>query len=253
MNKNHWTYEEIKYLKENWGQVSISGIAKKLNRSVLAIKNKSYKIGLRNMLQHGEYISLNEFWKTLNVQYKTKDIKKLKAAKFPISYQKIITKKVKVIDMNHFWNWFKKNIHLIDLSKTEKGCFGYEPEWVELKRQADKRAAEYKKTAWTASEEDYLIRLLKTYKYSYRELSIMLKRTEGAIKRKMIDLKLKMRPLKADNTILWTQEEIRTVKDLYKKGFKSCIIAEYVNRSALAINGLLERHCYFNDNNAIRK
>ena len=32
---------------------------------------------------------------------------------------------------------------------------------------------------------------------------------------------------------------------MYLKGYKSCIIAEYVERTALAINGLLERQDYF--------
>ena len=44
---------------------------------------------------------------------------------------------------------------------------------------------------------------------------------------------------------LKVKEEIDKVKELYLKGYKSCIIAEYVNRSALAINGILERYKYF--------
>ena len=92
-----------------------------------------------------------------------------------------------------------------------------------------------------------MIELVSSQKYGYREISIILKRTEGALKRKMLDLKLDKRPIKADNHIPWTKEEISIVKRLWLKGYKSMVIAEYVNRSALAINGLLERNLYFND------
>ena len=147
--------------------------------------------------------------------------------------------------MDEFWTWLEKNKHLVDFQFTEKGDFGYEPDWVYYKRDADKRASEYASRKWTEADDHRLKSLLKQYRYGYRDLSIMLKRTEGAIKRRMIDLKILERPLIAGNHTPWQKPEIDTVKDLYLKGYKSDIIAEYVNRSALAINGLLERNNYF--------
>ena len=87
--------------------------------------------------------------------------------------------------------------------------------------------------------------MLKSFKYGYREISLKLKRTEGAIKRRIGDLKVKERPLKADNLAQWSKKEIETVKKLYLKGYKTCIIAEYVNHSALAIYAMIERHNFF--------
>jgi len=40
MNRK-WTKEDVEYLKEKWGTVSIPYIAQKLNRSVNAIKLKA--------------------------------------------------------------------------------------------------------------------------------------------------------------------------------------------------------------------
>ena len=246
MKNKKWTLFELDYLKDNWGEVSIKGIANKLKRSVASVKNKAYKIGLRNMLDYGEYITLNQLMNIIKGKHGNgRYLKKVEKAGFPIKYQKIVSLQVKVIYMHQFWTWFEKNKHLIDLKNTEKGDFGYEPAWVEEKRQADKRAAEYKTTPWTAAEDKWLKDLLQAYKYSYREISIKLKRTEGAIKRRMLDLKIKERPLRADNHTPWTYDEIEKVKKLYKKGYKSQIIAEYIDRSALAINGLLERNNYF--------
>ena len=43
MNRT-WTKEEVEYLKEKWGNVSIPILAKKLNRSVNAVKLKAGEI-----------------------------------------------------------------------------------------------------------------------------------------------------------------------------------------------------------------
>ena len=118
---------------------------------------------------------------------------------------------------------------------------GKEPAWVPIKRRADVAAAKYKTTPWTKAEDNHLISLLNAYQYGYREISIRLCRTEGAIKRRMCDLKLRQRPIKADNHTPWTDAEFETVYNMVKDGYKPQIIAEYINRSACAIRGVLER------------
>ena len=248
MGHKSWTPAEVNYLKDKWGDVSIKGIARKLKKTINAVKIKAHKIGLTRMTNCGDYITVNQLFNLINgTDGIGKDYKRLVAAGIPIFYQTIVTKKVRVIYMDKFWAWFEKNKHLIDLKNTNKGDIGYEPAWVDIKRHADKRAAAYKKTPWTPQEDEYLIKMLNDLRFGYRDISIRLKRTEGAIKRRMKDLNIKLRPLRADNHNPWTEHEIAKVRDLYLKGFKSCIIAEYVNRSALAINGLLERHNYFRE------
>lgn len=245
-DKKHWNYKEISFLKNNWGDVSIKYLAKRLGRSINAIKCKSFRIGLRNMTDYGEYITFNQFLKLINKNSYIKYNKRLLNAGFPLKKKLIVHKKIKVVYMDDFFNWLKNNKHAIDLRYTEYGCFGIEPDWLAAKRDADKRFAQYaQQRKWTPQEDERLKSLLKEYKYGYRELSIRLKRTEGAIKRRMLDLKIKERPIQRDNHNPWTQSEIDTVKDLYLKGYKSQIIAEYVDRSAIAIAGLIERHKFF--------
>jgi hypothetical protein len=57
----------------------------------------------------------------------------------------------------------------------------------------------------------------------------------------MKDLGLKQRPLRADNHNPWTEEETEILVDLYYKGYASEVMAERIPRSALAINGKIER------------
>lgn len=244
-NKKRWVYDEIKYLKNHWGEMSIKSIANKLQRKPIAIQQKAQEIGLKRLTDYGEYITFNQLLILLNKTTYLKYNKKLLNAGFPLKQMTIINKKIKIVYMSEFWKWLENNKHILDLRYTEKGDLGIEPDWVEIKRQADKRAAEYTTEKWSAADDEKLKRLLNSYSYGYREISIMLKRTEGAIKRRMQDLNIIQRPLKADNHNFWQPEEIAKVKDLYLKGFKSQIIAEYINRSALAINGIIERHNYF--------
>lgn len=143
--------------------------------------------------------------------------------------------------MRDFWKWAKDNRTFIDFSKVEIGILGEEPAWVKDQRKADILFSQYKRTPWTNDEDSLLKSMLNLYRYSYRDISIRLKRTEGAIKRRMLDLKIKQRPLKADNHNPWTDEETSILNDLLSKGYKAEVIAEYIDRSALAIKGKIER------------
>ena len=245
MPKNtKWTYKDIQYLKNHWGDKSQRAIAKTLDRTTTAIKIKAHRIGLTRSTEYGEYITFNQFCNLINKPSYRKYTKKLFNAKFPIKNILIVRKKIAVIYMNEFWEWLKRNIHLVDFQYTDATTFGIEPEWVKYKRDADKRSAKYEPRKWSNADDERLISLLKQFKYGYRDLSIMLKRTEGAIKRRMSDLKIKERPLVAD-TKKWQQQEIELVKDLYLKGYKPEIIAEYIDRSACSIKGIIERYNYF--------
>ena len=250
--KRIWTKSEYDFIVDNWGKLSKKEIAEKLNRSVQAVNVKANRIGLKNCFIYVREITLNELHQILfkrNLNTYTLGIWERYMmpieTKIPNS-----TAEYKTIHIPKFIEWLKDNKRVIDLNETDEGCFGIdEPEWLKEKRQADKRAAAYgpHNKVWTKEEDKTLADMVKANKYGYRDISVALKRTEGAIKRRLRDLKLKERPIKADNHILWTAEEINIVKDLWSKGYKSCIISEYINRSALAINGLLERYKYFGE------
>lgn len=70
------------------------------------------------------------------------------------------------------------------------------------------------------------MRLLSKYKYSYKELSLKLQRTEGAIQRRICDLGIKERPVKADNHIKWTESEYMMLGEMIKNGYSYELISE---------------------------
>ena len=60
-----WTAEEQEYLKEAWGRASIPAIAKKLGRTVDAVKVRASKLKLGAVLEAGDYVTLNQLLLTL--------------------------------------------------------------------------------------------------------------------------------------------------------------------------------------------
>lgn len=237
-----WSTEQVEFLEEKWGAMSIPAIAKALGRSVNAIKLKAYRIGLGAHLYSGKEITFIELCRAMGKGSSySYSLKRLYENGCPIRWKRVVNDRFAVIDIADFWKWAKKNKHLLDFSKLEKNILGKEPEWVPIKRRADIAAARYKASPWTKTEDSYLISLLNTYQYGYREISIRLLRTEGAIKRRILDLKLKQRPVKAPNHTPWTESEINVVLNMTEAGYRPQVVAEYVDRSAIAIRGLLER------------
>lgn len=240
--KKHWTQQEVAYLENAWGECMIPTIAAKLGRTIVAVKLKAGKIGLGRHLHCGEEITFCQLLHALG-QYNNYSQHKISWVKhgFPMKYKRSIQKRFMVVNLDAFWRWAEQHKNLLDFSGFEENMLGKEPTWVSEKRRADIAAKAFKKTPWTVTEDQFLILLLNQYKYGYKEISEKLCRTEGAIKRRMTDLGLKQRPVRADNHIPWPVGDIETVKSLAGQGYIPEIIARHVGRSACAVRGLLER------------
>lgn len=237
-----WTKEDEEYLEDNWGSISIPTIAKNLNMGQDAVQQKARRLGLGAFLDNGEYLTINSLSQALfkrNMDSYTKGQWIDKG--FPIKSRKVKDCSFSVIYIQDFWEWAEMNSTLLNFSNMEPLALGKEPEWLEHQRRADIEKEYFKKSPWTTAEDNQLRRLLDAYRYSYRELSLRLKRTEGAIKRRMIDLEIKARPIKMPNHNPWTKQEIEILIDLYHKGHSSSTMANYINRSSQACSGKVER------------
>lgn len=243
LNRN-WTKAETDYLQDKWGEVSIPSIAKKLNRTIDAIKIKAGKLKLGRHLHAGAEITFCQLCHALGQYHNYQQHKKswIKDG-LPVKYKKSVKKKFLVIDIDAFWQWAQNHKKLLDFSTFQENMLGKEPSWVAGKRRADMMKKNgFKMTPWTPEEDRYLLSLLEMQRYGYREIALRLKRTEGAIKRRCFDLGTKLRPVrKGPHDAKWQPEQIETVKRLYLTGYKPDMIAGYVDKSALAIRGLLER------------
>lgn len=238
-----WEQEEIDYLEDNWGAVSITGIAKKLDRSIHSIKCKAYKLGLRRHIHSGEYMTYNQLLVALGMG-ETYVRVKFENNGIPIKYKKSLNKRYKIIYINDFWKWAEKHKNLLNFKDFQDGALGWpEPSWVSTKRQSDKsKAKQIKKTPWTEGEDKQLQWLINQYKYGYSDIARLMGRTEGAIKRRLCDLNIKGRPIKAENHRPWKEWETNLLIDMFNKGYTHEDISERLdNRSVCAVRGKLER------------
>lgn len=199
--KKIWTEAEEAYLQDKWGSISVKSLAKNLGRSENAIIVRAQRLGCGAHLESDVRISLNQFMKALyggkNMLGYTSD--RLIRNGLPVKWHRVKKNRFRVIDIEDFWKWAEKNKSLLDFSRFEKYALGAEPDWVDEKRKAD-----YKKlqlhgqhnAAWTKAEDDKLRYLLEKNRYTYSELAQELRHSEGAIKRRILDLGINKKPVR---------------------------------------------------------
>ena len=239
--KPNWTQKEHETLKDMWGEFSVSAIANRLNRSVNAVKIKAVRLGLGAHLQAGTLITFCELLRAIGQDHNYSYLKmRLLRDGFPAVYKKVDTCKFLMIDIEDFWNWVEKNKDAINFAHFEKNTLGEEPPWAADKRRADIAATKYTNKPWSKLEDAILVRMLNQYKYSYSDISSRLRRTEGAVKRRINDLRLLQRPVKA-MSLLWTDKDTAILQDLRHKGYGYEEIGMKLGRSALSCRGKMER------------
>lgn len=241
--QRNWTKEDLQFLEDNWGKLSMNTLTKKLDRSENAILIKVQRLGLGAFLNNGDYITWTQFLRTLGIDsggYKNKSW--IENRSFPIHKKRVSNCSFKVVYLDEFWKWAENNKDLLDFSKFEENVLGSEPEWAKKKRKHDfERNSKYIITPWTKTEDEKLKHLLNKQKYTYAELSKMLRRTAGAIQRRVCDLDIKDRPVKADNHIKWTSTEKDMLIELIKQGFGYELMAEKIGKSSKALRGTVYR------------
>lgn len=240
MNRT-WTKEEVEYLKEKWGNVSIPILAKKLNRSVNAVKLKAGRLNLGPMLENGAYVTLNQLAIALTGKNFSSYCKKswIENRGMPVHNKKVIKNTFKIVYLDEFWKWAEKNRSFLDFSKMETLTLGKEPEWVNEQRKKDYTSnALQRKDKWTPYEDDKLRYLLKQQKYGYAEVAEILHRSEGAIQRRCADLGIRERLVKADICgNLWTDDMYRIIAKGIKNGDSYSLIANRIGKSEKAVRG----------------
>lgn len=239
--KRNWSHEDESYLEEKWGTISVKGIARKLNRTETAVVLKSQRMSLGAFLDAGDYVTWNQLQIALGMGLSSSGYKMISWVKnrnFPIHTKLIRSKSFKIVFLNEFWVWAEKNQTFLDFSRFAPLALGEEPGWVQGKRRHDcENRRRIKNIPWSAAEDNKLIRLVKKQQYGVQELSKLMGRTEGAIQRRLIDLKVKDRPVKADNTVKWTDSEFKSLGDMIIAGKTYEQMTTVLGKSAKAIRG----------------
>lgn len=237
----YWTQAEKDQLAEEWGRYSIDTIGKHLGRSRYAIMEKASRLGLGAHLSASSLISFNVLINELGLKggYEW-HLEKLTKAGLKIHEQRVKDCSFRMVDLNEFWKFAEQNRYFFDFSRLEENALGKEPSWVKVKRSEDfkrSRVVKPNKTQWTKAEDKELLRLLRTFRYTWLEIADKLHRSEGAIQRRLQDLGIKERPLKADNRSVWTDEQIQTLCRMIKQGSNYEVMSRTIGKSAKAIRG----------------
>lgn len=234
--------ENLNFFVENWGKLPKEEIAKKIGRKPNSLVGLATDLNLSVVYVDDDEMILYHFWVALTGTY-CDSYSRFLAKEWGLPMRK--ERNWHIISLNKFFAWYKDHIKLINCWHYNKGDFPIEPDWFLTKVEADKRADAYMyKRVWSAEEDKLLLSLINEGK-GYKDISRRLKRTGSAIKRRCYDLnfpKPKRYPPK-----LWTESEIKKLKELWHKGYQPCIIAEELDKSDRQIINMLERYHYFGE------
>ena len=238
-----WTSEQETYLEENWGKRSIPAIARKLGRSVEAVKIRASRLGLGPSLMAGDYVTFNQLiqafqGKSSAASYQIESW--IKKRGFPIHTRIVQDCSFRVVYLDEFWAWAEQHRSFLDFSRMEPLALGKEPDWVDQQRKIDYVSfANQRKDPWTPEEDQRLAHLLKQHKYTWTEISRELHRSAGAIQRRACDLGLKERPVRASPHNPWSDEDLQLMAEMIRQGCSYAMIGEACGgRSEKAVRGI---------------
>lgn len=239
-----WTKDEEEIMEQYWGRWSVTFLSEKLQRTERSITNKAWEMRLGAALDNVNGITLNQLSKAINVPYMTVrrwvDVYGLKVRK-----SKLTKRTVLVITMKDWWDFAEKNRYLIDFSRFDKKDLGIEPDWVDECRRADKAKKAYnrkRKDKWTKEEITILKSMVKT-DCTYSDISKRIKRSEGAIKKKLSVLRIMQRPLEHKNTNkTYSEIEIAYILESLVSGNRSLEqLSLELDRSVAGIRNKIKR------------
>ena len=174
-----WSNEEIKYLEDNWYHVTTKHIAKKLNRTEVAVSTKAYKIGLSAKML---YYSVYEVSLMLGIN-KTKIIRNIKSGKLK-AYRDRTRHKRFSIKEEDLKEWMINNQDLWDSRKLTINLFSIKDEWFKAKVENDKKKS-IKKGEFYTEEEDKAIVYMYRHNYSADEIGKHLGRNGKSIRNRL--------------------------------------------------------------------
>lgn len=138
-DKRFWTSEEETMLSDLWGSEPIEKIAKKLERTVSSVRNKSVQLGLGSQSESNyEGLKIKDICDLLNVRTEVVSIHwvalglkcKTRYITQSTSYQ--------YVEIKDLYEFLENNQNIWDSRSLEKNILGIEPEWLQEKRKSDR-------------------------------------------------------------------------------------------------------------------
>lgn len=187
-NRN-WTEEDINILKELWGTKTIPQIAKKMGRSINAVKIKSTRLKLGAFKFNSEYLTVTQISRILNID--THTILDRWIDKYNLKYKLVAPSGVlqfKYVNIDDLLEWLKNNQDKWNSTRLEEYGLGVEPQWLKEKRKTDVDIPKRKSYKWTKQEDQKLILYYKQGKLTYKQIGEKLNRSESAVDHRLSKL-----------------------------------------------------------------
>ncbi len=246
--KKKWSQEDDNFLQDKWGTMSIPGLAKRLGRSKNVIIIRGQRLGLGAHLASDERISYHQL---INTLYGFKDKssggyeqRRLMKYGIPVKWHRVLNNRFRVISMDDFWKWAEDHKDILNFKRFEPLSLGPEPAWVKDKRKIDVdvmlKTKRNHNTPWTSAEDAKLQRMVDKGTYTYTDIAVELRKTEGAVKRRIYDAGITGKPKRYENRS-WTDDEVEVLLQMKDEGYDWMHIGCELGRSALGVRGKFER------------
>ena len=245
MSRKRWTADDIEQLREGWGcHGGLPKLAEEMGRSVAALKVKAVRLGLGPWLDARDHITLCQLIRLLtgsarpDIGYSYTRMR-LERMGLRIRRKRVCDSLFLVVDINDFWAYAEQHRDELDFSRLEENILGLEPDWVKEKRRQDvlNRRRLYPKNTYWGPQEDDALRQAIASGATYADLQQTLRRTSGAIRRRIYDLSL---PKPARAAIQpWSEADLEKLKRLRAAGWSGDRIAREMGRSPEAVRGKL--------------
>ena len=185
-----WSKEELDYIREVWGEKTIPEIARKLGRSIDAVKVKAFRMGFTGQKWYGEMMSARKVGELLGVDGHTvcdywipKCGLKGKPKRLGVSKETTT-----IIMFEDLLEWLETHQDLWDSRRVERFGLGMEYDWLIEKRKADALKPVRKAQKWTPEEDQRLIDMFRRGGMTNAEMGAALGRPASGVEHRLLRL-----------------------------------------------------------------
>lgn len=244
----HWTDEEETILCESWGQLrgGIPALARKLSRSVEAVKVRAQRLKLGPWREGDVYVSLYTLVSAVTglasgggYSYTAMRWEKLG---LPVRRRRTVRRTWRMVRIDDFWRWAEGCQENLDFALFEENLLGKEPDWAKEKRLKDRynRACGQRYLRWSPHEDAVLQAMLRQGA-TWAELEKVFQHSGGAIRRRIYDLNLPLpRSMRGHGRETpWDPDELALLSELREQGYGIDAIAQKLGRTSQSVRGKL--------------
>lgn len=191
-----WSESEINYLDKYWGVHTLISLSTRLKRTKKAVVLKTKRLKLGASTRADEYLTARQVAKILNVDshvvLRWVEKHSLRAER------KILLYKRRFFLIKHcdLLEWLESNQDKFDSRKIDLLNLGYEPEWLQGKRERDKKLPKNRFKKWTNFEIQRIINLAQDM--TYKEVAKKMDRSHDSIEKQFGKLQYRQRLLQRE-------------------------------------------------------